>query len=162
MPPKRNIVQTATFSGEPVFVNEDGTFTPYVSKEIVGHRKAYTACLHLVYQHTADVYITILEVLAEKYNLAVDDMISAVSEDPKFKNMMINPALSGMDYFNKEDLEKIIPPPTKPLADVEEITEKVAAVAISEKPAAVAIAEQPVKKKRVLKLKRDPAPPPSS
>ena len=150
MASKRNIVQTATFSGEPVFVNEDGTLTPYVSKEIVGHRKAYTACLHLVFQHTADVYITMLEVLSEKYNLAVDDMISAVSEDPKFKDMMVNPALSGMNYFDKEDLEKVIPPPTTPSDPVDQITEKVAAVAI---------AEEPVKKKRVLKLKKTTAPP---
>jgi hypothetical protein len=91
---------------------------------------------------------------------------------------MINPALSGMDYFNKEDLEKVIPPPTAPSDPVEPIPEKVAEEPVKKKrvlkvkketsappsepvePIAEKVAEEPVKKKRVLKLKRDP--PPSS
>jgi hypothetical protein len=143
MDSKRNIVQTATFCEEPVFITEDGNSQTYIKKEITGPHKALSACLHLVFQHTADVYTTMIEIIAEKYGHSSEEMLSAVMEDERFKNIMLNPVLKGLDYFKKEDLAKAIPS-----GDVDQLAEKVAEVKLS---------EEPGKKKRVLKLKKTPS-----
>jgi hypothetical protein len=107
----RNIIASAEFSGEPVFINNDGSMTPYISRDVVGHREMYGASLHLVFKHTADFHMTMLEILAEKYDLSVDDMLEKIHGDERFTNMVVNPTIHAMGYFEKEDLEKKIPAP---------------------------------------------------
>jgi hypothetical protein len=109
MDSKRPLIKSVKYSGEPVFVNEDESFTPYIPKDIVGHRSAYAACLHLVFQHTADVHITMLEILAEKCGFDVDDMINTISNEPRFKDMMVNPTLHSLGYFGKDSVESVLP-----------------------------------------------------
>jgi hypothetical protein len=104
-------IETAKYAGEPVFVNKDGTLTPYIPHDIVGHREMYGASLHLVLKHTADFHMTMLEILADKYGLPVDEMYEKISGDPRFVNMVVNPTIHAMGYFEKEDLEKKVPPP---------------------------------------------------
>jgi hypothetical protein len=101
-----NIIKTATFCEEPVFITEDGNTQTYIKKEITGPHKALSACLHLVFQHTADVYTTMIEIISEKYGHSSEEMMNAVMDDERFKNTMLNPVLKGLDYFKKEDLEK--------------------------------------------------------
>jgi hypothetical protein len=139
MESNRNIIQTATFCEEPVFVTQDGSSQPYIKKEITNAHKAYSACLHLVFQHTADVYTTMIEIISEKYGHSSEEMMTAVMEDDRFKNMMVNPVLKGLDYFEKEDLEKAVPPP--PPQEQENPIPEMASIAIAEKP-------------RVLKIKK--------
>lgn len=134
MESKRNIIQTATICEEPVFVTQDGSSQPYIKKEITNAHKAYSACLHLVFQHTADVYATMIEIISEKYGHSSEEMMHAVMEDDRFKNMMVNPVLKGLDYFKKEDLEKAVPPQENPIPEL-------ASMSITEKP-------------RVLKIKK--------
>jgi hypothetical protein len=110
MESKRNIIKTATFCEEPVFITEDGNTQTYIKKEITGPHKALSACLHLVFQHTADVYTTMIEIISEKYGHSSEEMMNAVMDDERFKNTMMNPVLKGLDYFKKEDLEKVVPP----------------------------------------------------
>ncbi len=150
---KCQLVKSVTFSGEPVLINEDGSLTPYISHEIVGNRSAYAACLHLVFQHTADVHITMMEILAEKYGLSVNDMIETVTKEARFKNMMINPALNGMGYFGPDTVEKVAPPTED--TDMEMVTEKMAETTIAEAsppPAAPVVA----KPKKVIRAKKAP------
>jgi hypothetical protein len=109
MDSKRQLIKSVKYSGEPVFVNEDGSVTPYIPKDIVGHRSAYAACLHLVFQHTADVHITMLEILAEKCGFDVDDMINTITNEPRFKDMIVNPTLHSLGYFGKDSVESVLP-----------------------------------------------------
>jgi hypothetical protein len=165
---KRQLIKSVTFSGEPVLVNEDGSLTPYISREIVGNRSAYAACLHLVFQHTADIHITMMEILAEKYGLSVNDMIETVTKEDRFKNMMIHPALNGMGYFGPDTVEKVVDTPYAPAlvppvedTDMEMVTEKMAEAAIVEAVPTPAPAAKPKKVIRVKKAAVAVAPPPS-
>jgi hypothetical protein len=118
-----NLVKSAIFDGEPVFISKNGERVPYIARKITNHYRGYTAALHLVFQHTADVYMIMLEIIADKYGFNGDDMINAVMEDPRFKNVMMNPLLSSMNYFKKENMERVIPtttaPPPAPAAPVD-------------------------------------------
>lgn len=107
----KSVIKTAKYAGEPVYVNGDGSVTPYISHEIVGHREMYGAHLHLIFKHTADFHMTMLEILSDKYNLSVDEMYETVSKDPRFTDMVVNPTIHAMGYFEQKDLEKKILPP---------------------------------------------------
>jgi hypothetical protein len=104
----------AKVKNEPVFVTEDGQQIPYVTKKVKNHHQAFSATLHLVFQHTADVYMTMMEIVADKYGFNSDDMIKAVMEDPRFNSIMMNPALSSLNYFKKENMERVVPPAAEP------------------------------------------------
>lgn len=114
-------MKRATFNNEPVFVNKDGQQVPYVTKKVNNQHQAFSATLHLVFKHTADVYTTMLEIVADKYGYNSEDMIKAVMEDPRFNNIMVDPTLSSLNYFKKENMERVIsaatptpPPAPKP------------------------------------------------
>jgi hypothetical protein len=159
---KRQLVKSVKFSGEPVLVNEDGSLTPYISQEIVGNRSAYAACLHLVFQHTADVHITMMEILAEKYGLSVNDMIETVTKEARFKDMMINPALNGMGYFGPDTVEKVVEAPALvPVedTDMEMVTEKMADASITSAEVPTLVPPPAAKPKKVIRVKK--AAPPS-
>ncbi len=159
---KRQLVKSVKFSGEPVLVNEDGSLTPYISHEIVGNRSAYAACLHLVFQHTADVHITMMEILSEKYGLSVNDMIETVTKEARFKDMMINPALNGMGYFGPDTVEKVVEAPALvPVedTDMEMVTEKMAETSIE---VPTLVPPPAAKPKKVIRVKKAAAAAPPS
>jgi hypothetical protein len=144
-----NVIKTAKFSEEPAY---DGG-KPYISKEIKGPNTAFSACLHLIFQHTADVYETMLQIVAEKYGHSVEEMMEAVSQDERFKNMMINPVLKGLDYFDKDDLAKVIPPPQE--HKEEPIEEKMSNLSLNESTRVIKIKKTAVKKVVKTKTKKE-------
>lgn len=152
MDSKHQIIKSVKYSGEPVFVNKDGSVTPYIPKDIVGHRSAYAACLHLVFQHTADVHITMLEILAEKCGFAVDDMINTISNEPRFKDMMVNPTLHSLGYFGKDSVESVLPSSAVQSADTEMdgLTSSVSEMKLEEPPV--------TKPKKLVRIKKATAP----
>jgi hypothetical protein len=134
-----SLIKSAKVSKEPAYENGK----PYISKEIKDPKTAFSACLHLVFQHTAEVYEVMLKVIAEKYGHSVEEMTEAVTQDERFKNMMVNPALRALDYFGEEDLAKVIPAEATE-AEETEITEKMSNLSVKEE-------TRPVKVKRVVK-----------
>lgn len=142
----KHVVESAKFSGEPVYINKDGEIVPYIPVDIVGQRSAYAATLHLVFQHSADVYLSMLEIVADKYNIEVNDMIQTVMDDTRFKDMIVNPKLESMTYFEKEDLEKVVPAAT----EKKEIAEKPK----KKRTVKSAATSEPAPVRKVLKIKR--------
>lgn len=146
MESKLNIVKTATFSEEPVFITEDGNTQTYIKKEITGPHKALSACLHLVFQHTADIYTIMIEIIAEKYGHSSEEMMEAIMKDERFNNVMVNPVLNGLNYFKKENLERVLPP-TPPSQKEENPIPEMASMELEEKP-------RTLKLRKVLKPKK--------
>jgi hypothetical protein len=140
-------IQTAKFLNEPVFVNRDGTLTPYIPFRVTEHRQAYGASLHLIFNHVADFHRSMLEILSEKYNIPVNDMIDVVSKDPRFVDMVVQPVIQTMGYFDKEDGEKVIPPSSQPPVQPSTVDESMEMLSSS---VATMQLEQP-KKRKILK-----------
>lgn len=101
-----NTIKTASLSGEPAFVLEDGVQFPYMPKAVKTARKAFGASLHLIFQHVADIHILMLTILSETYGHSIDDMVAHIHGDPRYMNMLVNPLLTGMGYVEEEDLSK--------------------------------------------------------
>ncbi len=154
MPPRKTI-QTATVSSEPVFIQSDGTQEKYIPGEIVTHRDAYAASLHLLFKHVADFHILMVDILAEKYNLDAYEIVKTVQNDERFQNMVTNPVISSLEYFTAKDLKKQVPTSTD--AEVDELIGQIDALKLEMVPAPaseVAPAPPPQKKKVVVRKKK--------
>jgi len=127
-------IKSAKFLEEPITVTKDGVEVPYIPGTITNNRQAYAASLHLVFKHVADFHISMLEIIAEKYKIPVDEMIQVVSEDKRFTEMAVNPAIHTLGYFDPKEAESVIPPPPVTIQEVSQVP----------------------KKKRVIRIKRDP------
>lgn len=107
MPPRT--IKSVKITNEPVFVTKDGVSEPYIPHTIVTHRDAYSASLHLLFNHVADFHLLMIEVLAEKYNLDADEMIQTVQNDQRMKDIIVDPTLKSLTHITKEDIAKVVP-----------------------------------------------------
>ncbi len=107
MPPRT--IKSVKITNEPVFVTKDGVSESYIPREILTHRDAYSASLHMLFKHVADVHLLMVEIIAEKYKLDADEIIQTVQNDQRMKELPINPTLESLTYIEKKDIEKIVP-----------------------------------------------------
>jgi hypothetical protein len=120
------------FINEPVFIDHNGEAIPYIPKEIVTHRDAYAASLHMILKHTADFHVMILEIVADKQGINIDDLVKVIKEDSRYTDMSVNPQINTLGFFQEA-------PAPKADVEMEAVTEGMKAVTI--------------KKSRVLKKK---------
>jgi hypothetical protein len=140
MSSSKKTIQSARIINEPIMVNNDGKEEPYIPKDIMGHRGAYAASLHLLFKHVADFHVLMIEILSEKYGIPADDMIRACHEDERFQNMVVNPTIHSMQYFDESDVAKHV-----------EVT---SSAPVATEPAAPVKEEPPAKPKKVNKIKK--------
>ena len=108
-------MDSAKISNEPVYMQEDGKTVPYIPIHVTTAREGYAASLHLLFKHVADFHITIIDLLAEKYKFKAEDAINSLHADPRFRDMIVHPAIHAMAYFNEEEYNattKVVSPPT--------------------------------------------------
>ena len=139
MKPATKVIQKLSFTNEPVFVTKEGVEEPYIAKSVTSGRDMYAASLHLLFKHVADFHSSILDILSEKYSIPVEDMLNTIHEDPRFTEMVVNPVIHTMGYFDGEKKAEIQKEPVKE-APVKEAPE---------------VPNPPVKRK-VVRLKKTP------
>ncbi len=84
---------------EQVSLASGGTLEPL---PVETPKDALRATLLMLFKHVADVHITIVEILAEKYNLKVDEIHEAITSDPRWTEMLTNPVISDLTASVKE------------------------------------------------------------
>ena len=90
-------------------------YVPYTSERIrADHRVAFTAAMEVLFSHTADVFECIVDIIAEKYELDVGDMMQTILEHPSYQNMNVHPVIKSLGYFAE----------ATPVAPVESTTKK--------------------------------------
>ena len=117
-------MMNATVSKEPGLINDNGTWREFIPKNIKTNRDAYGASLAIMLKHMADFHYTILEVLSEKYKIDIDDMVSVLNSHPKYQDVVRQPIVSSLGYFETEDLEKVKAKKAKLMAEQQMREEK--------------------------------------
>lgn len=86
-------------------------------------RAAYAASLQMIFRHVADFHMTVVNIISEKYNISVDDIISTVTSHSNYKNMVVDedlhrfsvaaaPAPAAAELLlNKKDEKNVKPKP---------------------------------------------------
>lgn len=101
---------------EQVTLTTGGTLEPL---PVTTPKDALRATLLMLFKHVADVHVTIVEILAEKYNLKVDEIHEAITTDPRWTEMLTNPLISDLTASVQEQTKK--PPKRKIEISTEEL-----------------------------------------
>ena len=78
---------------EPVTLIDGSGFTPLPVKT---SSDLLRASLLMLFKHVADIHVTVVEVIAEKFGLDVDEIHTALTEDPRWQTMLENPLVSDL------------------------------------------------------------------
>lgn len=96
--------------------------------EITDGRSAYAASLQMILKHVADFHITVVDIISEKYNIPVDEIMNTVTSDSRYTNMLVNPDIhtlslnSGQEEQEQEQIKDgHQPKPSKPLTGQKKI-----------------------------------------
>lgn len=146
MPPKKVTTQAAgsaaatptppkpIVKNEPIFLQQNGEAVRYVPLDIVTSRDAYAASLHILFQHIATFHLQVIELLAEKYNLDVEEIIGSIQTDPRFQELTNNPVIQSMGYFDRDGNCAHLATAAEPEKPEVKVVEVVAAATVDQKP----------------------------
>jgi hypothetical protein len=54
---------------------------------------AYTESLKMILCHVADFHITVVDIISEKYNIPVDEIMKTVTSDSRYTKMIVDPKI---------------------------------------------------------------------
>lgn len=103
-PPQKKSVKLVK---EEVRLADGSSFTPM---EVKTNNDALRASLLMLFKHVADVHVTLVEIVAEKFHLKVDDIMNVVTEDPRWQTMLVDPLVTELTATAKENS---VPPEKK-------------------------------------------------
>jgi hypothetical protein len=66
-----------------------------------GARNAYAESLQMILQHVADFHLTVVDIISEKYNIPVDEIMKTVTSDSRYTNMVVNPNIHRVTSLDK-------------------------------------------------------------
>ncbi len=106
-----------------------------------------TAIIHGINAHCADMLITMLDIMADKYGHSTNDLIDVVKGDDRWKAVTEHPVLNSLGYFDQEDADRVIGKKSAAATTAEDLHDSVKPVKLA-KPAA---AEETPKAKKATK-----------
>jgi hypothetical protein len=92
-----------------------------VEIEIKDGRSAYALSLKMIFQHVADFHMTVVDIISEKYNIPVDDIMNVVTSHSAYKNMVVDKdihrlstVVGAVNESEKKKDETLLKTKTKP------------------------------------------------
>lgn len=89
-PPKKKAV---TLEKEPAILADGSVMTPL---KVKSNSDALTASLLMLFKHVADVHVTLVEIVSEKFNLNQEDVINAIREDLRWEKALQEPLVTEL------------------------------------------------------------------
>lgn len=71
---------------------------------------AYAESLRMILQHVADFHITVVNIISDKYNIPVDEIMNTVASDSRYTNMVVDPKIHLLTALNDDQVSKTIQP----------------------------------------------------
>jgi hypothetical protein len=99
-------VKPVTMVKETVTLADGSTLNPLPVKN---SSDALRASLLMLFKHVADVHVTVVEIVAEKFNLKVEDIHQAIQEDPRWTELLVNPLITDLTAAAEEHAVKPVP-----------------------------------------------------
>ncbi len=70
-------------------------------------RDAYAESLKIILQHVADFHLTVVDIISDKYNIPVDEIMNTVTSDSRYTNMLVDPKIHSLtSSSNQNHVEK--------------------------------------------------------
>jgi hypothetical protein len=122
---KPRVIKSVVKKNDPVTM-ADGT--PYIPLKVETQSDAMRACLHMILKHTADMFVTICEIVAEEYKMDSEAVVNTIRNSPRFEKLVAEDVLLTTAFFDKQEA------PVAPVPVVEAEAEAPAPVPVEEKP----------------------------
>jgi hypothetical protein len=81
-----------------------------VHVEVSAGASAYAESLRMILQHVADFHITVVNIISDKYNIPVDEIMNTVASDSRYTNMVVDPEIHRLTALNEDQVSKTIQP----------------------------------------------------
>lgn len=144
------ITVTETLTGK------EADYVPIAQEYLQNHPSAsLTAVINMLNCHMADMFITMLTIMGDKYGHTIDEMIDAVKADPRWDAVQTHPLVKSLSYFDQRDADRAIGSKTKAetptetlqesMAEIKKARLKKAATTAAAPEEAAAVAEEPPK-----------------
>lgn len=78
---------------EHVTLADGSTFTPM---EVKTSSDVLRASLLTLFKHVADIHVTVVEIIADKFGHSVEELHNAITEDPRWQQMLVDPVISDL------------------------------------------------------------------
>lgn len=92
--------KTVQMKNEEVILADGSVFHPMPVKSSSDLLRATTLIL---FKHVADIHLVVVQIIAEKFGLDIDDIQKAITEDPRWTEMLINPVISDLTATAQEN-----------------------------------------------------------
>jgi len=94
-----------------------------VEIEIKDGRSAYAASLQMILKHVADFHIAVVDIISEKYNIPVDEIMNTVTSDSRYTNMLVSPDIHTLSLNSEQEKQEDghQPKPSKTLSGQKKI-----------------------------------------
>ena len=76
-------------------------------------RDAYAESLKMILQHVADFHMTVVDIISEKYNIPVDEIMNTVTSDSRYTNMLVDPKIHRLTSSSSNQNHIVEPTKTK-------------------------------------------------
>lgn len=87
------VKKTITLDTDEVFLADGSKFKPLPVKN---SSDVLRASLLMLFKHVSDVHVTIVEIIAEKFDLSVEDIHKTITEDPRWDAIFVHPLISDL------------------------------------------------------------------
>lgn len=93
------VIKSVQKNNEPITLVDETTFVPL---KVETESDAMRACLHMILKHSADMFVTICEIVAEEYKLDHGKMIDTIRASPRFEKLCADDVLLTLGYFDSK------------------------------------------------------------
>jgi hypothetical protein len=120
---------TAAIGVTETLTGKEADYVPIAQEYLRAHPSAsLTAVINMLNCHMADMFITMLTIMGDKYGHTIDEMIDAVKADPRWDAVQTHPLVKSLSYFDQRDADRAVGSKTKAETPTETLQESMAEI----------------------------------
>lgn len=82
-----------TLVQEPVLLADGSTMKPLA---VTNSSDVLRVSLLMLFKHVADIHVSLVEIVADKFGLKIEDIHKAINEDPRWAAMFVHPLITDL------------------------------------------------------------------
>ena len=99
-----------TLVKEPCILADGSTVKPL---QVKSSSDVLRVSLLMLFKHISDIHVTVVEVVSEKFGIPIEDIHEAITEDPRWSEMLKHPLITDLTAALEEN--KVSAPAPKPV-----------------------------------------------
>ena len=85
---------------EPVILSDGSTMKPL---QVKSSSDVLRASLLMLFKHVSDIHVTLVEIVAEKFGISIEDIHKTIQEDPRWAAIFTDPLITDLTATVEEN-----------------------------------------------------------